>query len=502
MPNPYFNNTLDLVAGTKARASDVEANFTAVSDGMDLVYADVQTLQSAVGGGLTSQETDIASATTTTIGAGGNILRITGNTTIASFGTSYTGVKFLRFAGSLVLQNSSSLVLPGGTNITTTAGDTCIAVPIGNPASGWRVEDYRRMSLPLIEDDALRLAAAASTYLSQANAATTYQTITGDQNSSTQLISSVTGTDTITGNVTPALTAYASGQTFRFVAAGANTGAVTININGLGAKSVTKNGTTALDAGDIASGALVQVSYDGTRFQLVSGAGGGGAVGGGVIYENKRTLNTDLTMSSAKSGHMIGPLTVATGKTLTVPTGEALMIFNPSTSGTGTNDVLTTGAQTFQGQKTFAQFPNIAALPSMVRLNTDAGFGSTNTAIRRFTNVVTNQGSDITYADSAANGASFTINTSGVYAMSYANAWSAAGDHGFSLNSSQLTTGIPSITAADCLNHTVTSGAGQLYAVSWIGYLQAGSVVRPHCLPSGTVSTSNGVAQFTITRVA
>ena len=38
---------------------------------------------------------------------------------------------------------------------------------------------------------------------------------------------------------------------------------------------------------------------------------------------------------------------------------------------------------------------------SMVRLNTANGYGSTNVCIRRFTNVVTNQGSDITYVDSA-----------------------------------------------------------------------------------------------------
>ena len=85
-------------------------------------------------------------------------------------------MKFLRFSGALTLTHSASLILPGAANITTTAGDTCIAVPVGSPATGWRVEDYRRMSLPLIEDDALRLATAASTYLSQANAASTYLT--------------------------------------------------------------------------------------------------------------------------------------------------------------------------------------------------------------------------------------------------------------------------------------------------------------------------------------
>jgi hypothetical protein len=74
--------------------------------------------------------------------------------------------------------------------------------------------------------------------------------------------------DVITLTLVPALTAYAAGQRFSFIASGANTTNVTVNVNGLGAKAVTKNGTTALAAGDIASGAIVDMIYDGTRFQL------------------------------------------------------------------------------------------------------------------------------------------------------------------------------------------------------------------------------------------
>jgi hypothetical protein len=66
------------------------------------------------------------------------------------------------------------------------------------------------------------------------------------------------------------MTAYATGQKFTFVSAGANTGAATININSIGAKALTKNGATALSAGDIPSGAAVEVVYDGTQFQVVS----------------------------------------------------------------------------------------------------------------------------------------------------------------------------------------------------------------------------------------
>lgn len=90
------------------------------------------------------------------------------------------------------------------------------------------------------------------------------------QSTVVKLIGSVSGTNTITGSLTPALGAYAAGQMFYFVAAGDNTGAVTLNINSLGAKNVTKNGSTALSAAEIKSGQTVAVIYDGTRFQMVN----------------------------------------------------------------------------------------------------------------------------------------------------------------------------------------------------------------------------------------
>ena len=81
----------------------------------------------------------------------------------------------------------------------------------------------------------------------------------------------VTGTDSITGTVLPALAAYAAGNQFSFVVANTNTAAVTINIDGMGAKAITRTGSTALVAGDMIAGQAVEIIYDGTRFQLING---------------------------------------------------------------------------------------------------------------------------------------------------------------------------------------------------------------------------------------
>lgn len=138
-------------------------------------------------------------------------------------------------------------------------------------------------------------------------------------------LTSVSGTNTITATTTPAPSSYVSGQTFRFVPAATNTGAVTINIAGLGAKSITKLGSTALGAGDLTIGAATQITYDGTQFQLSSGAGGG-AVAGGVLFENSTTLTANYTLSTGKNAVAVGPITINTGVTLTVPSGQRLVI--------------------------------------------------------------------------------------------------------------------------------------------------------------------------------
>ena len=91
-------------------------------------------------------EQDVASAATTDIGIqNSNFLRITGTTSITSFGTNYRGPRFVRFGGILTLtHNATTLILPTGANITTAAGDRAIITPIGNPASGWQVLAYQK----------------------------------------------------------------------------------------------------------------------------------------------------------------------------------------------------------------------------------------------------------------------------------------------------------------------------------------------------------------------
>ncbi len=86
----------------------------------------------------------LASATTVNLGSVPySSLTITGTTTINSFGVSAAvgSAKFLKFSAALTLTNSSSLILPGGANITTAAGDTAVAI---QTASGVWTLVYQR----------------------------------------------------------------------------------------------------------------------------------------------------------------------------------------------------------------------------------------------------------------------------------------------------------------------------------------------------------------------
>lgn len=70
----------------------------------------------------------------------------------------------------------------------------------------------------------------------------------------------------------PAITRLVDGQSFRFKSNHTNTGAATMNVNGLGAKSIKRiNGSTALSASDITSGNICEIVWDeaGDAFRLI-----------------------------------------------------------------------------------------------------------------------------------------------------------------------------------------------------------------------------------------
>lgn len=93
---------------------------------------------------------DVASAATVDLGAinDGSYVKITGTTTITSFGTIAAGVeRTLLFADALTLtHDAAKIILPGAANIVTVAED--VAVFVSEGAGLWRCKSYQRKAVP------------------------------------------------------------------------------------------------------------------------------------------------------------------------------------------------------------------------------------------------------------------------------------------------------------------------------------------------------------------
>ena len=136
---------------------------------------------------------------------------------------------------------------------------------------------------------------------------------------------------------------------------------------------------------------------------------------------------------------------------------------------------------------------------NVVTVHTGNGHGSINTKIRRYTTVLENLGSVITYADSATLGASFTVNEPGLYEVFMAERGSSAGDAGASLSSAELTTNIGSITI-DTRIFLKNYDAVVVPITRTIRCI-AGDVIRPHTNGAVNIGTTSA-SMFSVRKIA
>jgi hypothetical protein len=82
--------------------------------------------------------------------------------------------------------------------------------------------------------------------------------------------------------------------------------------------------TTGITVG---AGSSAICAWNGADFVKISGSGG--ATGGGadqIFYENGQIVNTNYTITTNNNAGTFGPVSVATGATVTVPTGSVWSI--------------------------------------------------------------------------------------------------------------------------------------------------------------------------------
>ena len=99
------------------------------------------------------------------------------------------------------------------------------------------------------------------------------------------------GTNAKTISITDGFATLKTGLALSFKNTTANTGAVTLDVNGLGAKPVVKSGGTALSSGNLKAGGVYTVRYDGTSFILQGEGGSGNALASDLL--SGKTASTD-----------------------------------------------------------------------------------------------------------------------------------------------------------------------------------------------------------------
>jgi hypothetical protein len=122
----------------------------------------------------------------------------------------------------------------------------------------------------------------------------------------------VTGTNTLIGTSVPPYTSYVAGMTLSFIPVNTNSGAVTIDLDGLGAKNIFVGSSTALSSGDLVAGRIAQIQYDGTRFQLYQSSLADNSVTTAKIVD--LNVTTAKLAANAVTTAKITDLNVTTGK--------------------------------------------------------------------------------------------------------------------------------------------------------------------------------------------
>jgi hypothetical protein len=174
MPNRYFNNTIDLINNTRARASDVEANFDQIEDGFDTAQAEMDLKANAASPNLTgtptaptaapgtnttqiattafvhAERTNAAALTNKTINLANNTLQAT-SAQIAAAVADETG------SGALVFSNSPSLTgaptvptATDGTNTTQAASTAFVGTAIVNERTATATLTNKTLTSPAI----------------------------------------------------------------------------------------------------------------------------------------------------------------------------------------------------------------------------------------------------------------------------------------------------------------------------------------------------------------
>lgn len=124
----------------------------------------------------------------------------------------------------------------------------------------------------------------------------------------------------LTVTLLPVPSGYAQPLRFRFKATGTNTGATTIDVNSLGVKNILRmnaGSLSALTAGDIVTGGIYEVIYDGVQFQLVT------VYNSGLVSISQGDINTAFgSFSQGATTNLVSGALSCGITSITLPGGQ------------------------------------------------------------------------------------------------------------------------------------------------------------------------------------
>lgn len=140
-----------------------------------------------------------------------------------------------------------------------------------------------------------------------------------------------TGTDTYTATLAPAADALTSGMTIQVTFTNANTSTTpTLAINGLTAKTIVKNGSAALAAGDIPAGHEATLRYNGTNWVLLNPKGTAVTAGAGLTGTTSFAANLVV---NAQTGTSYTILSSDLAKLVTLTNASSIAVTIPDATG-------------------------------------------------------------------------------------------------------------------------------------------------------------------------
>lgn len=190
-----------------------------------------------------------------------------------------------------------------------------------------------------------------------------YVTQTGLQKTSENFATSTGVANTYAVTLSPVPASLSSGQTVSFLANFTNVDASgsTLNVNGLGAKPLKRNYNIALAGADITAGQIVQASYDGANFQVISPLG--------------NTVGESFVGAPYNSGNLISTQNVDTVYTAGFTAKNITIYYQLGGANGSATQLYTTGTATWNG----------TSLVSNMRLSTNVGvataFSNSSTTI-------------------------------------------------------------------------------------------------------------------------